>query len=518
MSLPAKRLSLTGFFVACVLFIESLRPVLLPLNIKSQIIFSSIVIAIGYDLGLLLEFAIFKLGFFKIRIKNRKKYLLYSLISIVTIFQTQTFLASQQKYFSTFGILKVTPSWILVILGSILFALIILFFGNLIRIFGKYCAKHVQKSKSRILIYCTVFILTTGLGYLLLIFSIVALQISVDISSRSKPIEQKPTKSVLRSSGQNSLITWEGLGQKGKEFISTENALNDIGFSNNLPIKEMEPIRIYAGIGNEVNLEKRIDLIMKEFERTKAFERSVVVMFTPSGSGWVNPVAVDSVEYITNGNSASVSLQYSDNQPIVQYIKDPKMPGRASMLLFSKIRQRLDNIPATKRPKLFIYGESLGSLGSQEIFKNTPLVDINNNIDGALWVGSPYSGPLWQKLILKHDLKPDNSLVHAVAHSSSLKNDSAKWGPTRIAFLYNATDPIVWSDPDLIFKYPTWLKKPRSPELSPDVRWLPLLTYGHTWFELFSAKNFASGFGHTYDLEIPCALAYVIQANIDKMC
>lgn len=516
--LSAKHLSLIGFVIACVLFTESLRPVLLPLNIKSQIIFSAIVITLGYDVGSLLERAILKLGYSKTSVQNIIKYILVSIISIFTIFLTWEHLNSQQKHFVSLNIVRPAPSWIVIILGSVFLAIAVLQLGNIIRAFGKFCAKRIHKPRNRVFIYSLILITTTGLGYLLLTISIFALQVSLDISARPKASEIQPITSQFRSGGSNSVIYWSGLGQKGKEFISSEGALYDIGFSRNLPEKEMEPIRIYAGIGNEMGLEKRVDLIMREFESTKAFERSVVIMYTPSGSGWVNPVAVEAAEYITKGNSASVSLQYSDNQAVLQYIKDPKIPGKASALLFSKIRQRLDDIPQNKRPKLYIYGESLGSLGSQEIFKNSTLSVLGKSVDGALWVGSPYSGILWKTLGFDREPTSSDSLVHVGAHASDLKKDSDKWGPTRIAFLYNATDPIVWSNPKVIYASPTWLKEPRSPEISKDAHWLPLLTFGHMWFELFSAKNLPSSFGHNYDLEIPCALAYVIQAGIEEMC
>lgn len=516
--LPVKHLSLTGFVISCVLFTESLRPVLLPLNIKSQIIFSSIIIALGYDLGLFFESVIFKLGFSKISIKRRIKYLLIFLIVIITIFQAWDLLASQEKHFATFGVERISPNWLVIVLGAVFFAVAILQLGKLIRFSGKFCAKHIHKLKRQVFIYSFVLILITGLGYLLLTISIFAIQVSLDISSRSKAIKRQPVDSKFRSSGSNSLISWEGLGQKGKEFVSSEGSLNEIGFSINLPKNIMEPIRIYAGIGNEVDLEKRVDVIMNEFERTKAFERSVVTMFTPSGSGWVNPVAVESIEYFTNGNSAAVSLQYSDNQAVFQYIKDPKISGKASALLFSKIRQRLDNIPEAKRPKLYIYGESLGSLGSQEIFKNKTLSMLGNSVDGALWVGSPYSGLLWKTFGFDQDPTSSVPLVRVGAHASDLKKDSDQWGPTRIAFLYNVTDPIVWSNPKVIYAAPAWLKEPRSPEVSKDAHWLPVLTFGHMWFELFAAKNLPSSFGHNYDREIPCALAYVIQAVIEEKC
>ena len=208
----------------------------------------------------------------------------------------------------------------------------------------------------------------------------------------------------------------------------------------------------------------------------------------------------------------------------MQYLRDRTIPGKASALLFSKIRQRLDQMPKEQRPKVYIYGESLCSMGSQEIFADTSLEGITRSIDGALWVGSPASGPLWSSFGLPQIFKKtrtngDHSgAVRVAAHAADLLNVPENWGPSRVAFLYNATDPVVWFTPRLLYQQPEWLNQPRPPELRKDTRWWPLLTFGHIWFELFSAKNMPSGVGHNYDKEIPCAVANVIQIGADEVC
>ncbi|MEX0616655.1 MAG: alpha/beta-hydrolase family protein [Candidatus Woykebacteria bacterium] len=513
------RLSLTGLMIACALYGESLRPVLLPLNTNSQIIFSGIVIAIGYEIGVLLSVTAQKLGIRKVALQRSLKYFIATLVVLVAGFLSWRAMDAQQSFRDFLVIAAPAPNWVVVWLGSLLVAALLVHLGLLIRAFARWCGKKVQTYLNKKFTYNFTWLLVAGLGYLLLILLVVVMQILVDISSRAKPRETYQKSSTFLSGGEGSLISWEGLGQNGREFVSRDIQALMQSIIGELPLKTMKPIRIYAGIDNEPDLEKRVDLVMREFERTRAFERSVVVMFTPSGSGWVNPVGVESVEFVTRGDSASVSLQYSNNQPILQYIRDRGMPARASNLLFSKIRSRLNQVPEVARPKLYVYGESLGSLGSQEMFQNTPQRNLVNEVDGALWVGSPASGPLWSAFGLAELYSGgESSLVRVEPHSRDLTSNLSSWGPPRLAFLFNSTDPIVWSNPLVIYKFPRWLKEPRFPEVSKEARWLPLLTFGHMWFELFSAKNLPSGIGHNYDQEIPCAIANVVQPRIEEMC
>ncbi len=93
-----------------------------------------------------------------------------------------------------------------------------------------------------------------------------------------------------------------------------------------------------------------------------------------------------------------------------------------------------------------------------------------------------------------------------------------KENSSKILFLYNTTDPVVWSDSKVIYKYPNWLRDPRSPQISEDAHWLPLLSFGHLYFELYSATNYPSGVGHNYEDEIPCALVYMMQVEAENVC
>jgi len=324
-------LSIIGLIVAAALYGESLRPVLLPLNTNSQIIFSGLVTALGYDIGLLVDSIIKKIDISKkFQLNTKIKYFLIILIGIVAFFITQSYLNSQQLQRNSLKIETDTPNWIVIVLGSFFVAFLIHQIAILIRTFAKFCAAHIRLPFNIHIIQSLVWMAIASLGALITFILVIVVQVSLDISARPSLRETQKPVSTLRSGGPLSLISWEGIGQTGREFVSRDVELYGVYFQDNTEIETMEPIRIYAGIDNETDLTKRVDLIMREFERTRAFERSVVIMFTPSGSGWVNPVAIDAVEFITKSNSASVSLQYSNNQAIVQYIRDRELPGKAS--------------------------------------------------------------------------------------------------------------------------------------------------------------------------------------------
>jgi uncharacterized membrane protein len=58
-------------------------------------------------------------------------------------------------------------------------------------------------------------------------------------------------------------------------------------------------------------MEQRAELALEELKRVGGFSRSVLVVATPTGTGWLDPGAVDTVEYLHAGDTAIVSMQYS---------------------------------------------------------------------------------------------------------------------------------------------------------------------------------------------------------------
>ncbi|KAG1533994.1 hypothetical protein G6F50_015685 [Rhizopus delemar] len=55
----------------------------------------------------------------------------------------------------------------------------------------------------------------------------------------------------------------------------------------------------------------RARLALEELKRVGAFKRSALVVVTPTGTGWIDPAAMDAVEYLLHGDVASVAIQYS---------------------------------------------------------------------------------------------------------------------------------------------------------------------------------------------------------------
>ena len=52
-------------------------------------------------------------------------------------------------------------------------------------------------------------------------------------------------------------------------------------------------------------------MALAELERTGAFDRELLMVISPTGTGYVNYVAVETTAYLTRGNMASVTMQYS---------------------------------------------------------------------------------------------------------------------------------------------------------------------------------------------------------------
>ena len=90
--------------------------------------------------------------------------------------------------------------------------------------------------------------------------------------------------------------------------------------------RSLEPVRVYGWAPDrQTRLEARAKLALEELKRVGGFDRSVLIVVTPTGTGWVDPAALDSVEYLHDGAVASVALQYS-------YLGELAVPGCGSGL------------------------------------------------------------------------------------------------------------------------------------------------------------------------------------------
>ena len=94
-------------------------------------------------------------------------------------------------------------------------------------------------------------------------------------------------------------------------------------------------------------------------------------------------------QYLTRGDVATVTLQYSKRpSPLsLGMIDDAREQNR---LLWSMIAERLRDLPSERRPKVVLFGESLGAHTSQDVFLHWGTLGLRAlGIERALWVGTP---------------------------------------------------------------------------------------------------------------------------------
>jgi len=318
-----------------------------------------------------------------------------------------------------------------------------------------------------------------------------------------------------RSGSPDSLAAWDTLGFEGRWFVSQGPTVSRIAAVTGRPAQE--PIRAYVGLESAEDGEGRADLAVRELERTGAFDRQVLVVVTTTGTGWVNSMAAGAIEYMYGGDSAILAGQYSYLPSVLSFLADKGKAASASREIFDAVYQRWSREPVESRPKLFVYGESLGSQGSEEAFDG--LADLRGKVDGALWVGPPNSNRLWKQFVDRRDpgspevlpVYADGLVVRFAADAPDLAVPGPEWQAPRIAYLQHASDPIIWWSPDLIFSRPDWLSEPRGVDVSSQMRWTPFVTFWQVSADLTNAQGVTDGHGHRYGSLVIDAWAAIAQ-------
>lgn len=305
-----------------------------------------------------------------------------------------------------------------------------------------------------------------------------------------------------RSGSPESLAPWDTLGSEGRWFVSYAPSVERIATVTGRPARE--PIRVYAGLESAPSPEDIADLVVKELDRTKAFERKVLVVVTTTGTGWVDSTTAAAIEYMYGGDTAIAATQYSYLPSVLSFLSDKSKATEAGRLVVHAVHARWSQLPPESRPKLLVYGESLGSQGSEGAF--TGLEDIRTMVDGVMWVGPPNSNRIWSSLEARRDpgtpevlpIYADGLVVRFAGNAENLNRPSGQWLDPRVVYLQHASDPIVWWSPDLLFTQPDWLKEPRGADVSRSVRWWPIVTFWQISADLANAQGVPAGHGHKY--------------------
>ncbi|QFT55044.1 alpha/beta-hydrolase family protein [Microbulbifer sp. THAF38] len=299
--------------------------------------------------------------------------------------------------------------------------------------------------------------------------------------------------------GANSLLSWKSVGHQGRRFLTLGPSVEDIREVAGLG---KEPIRVFVGLRAAETPLQRAFLALAELKRLNAFEREILLIATPTGEGWLDPGAVNSLEYLYRGDVASVATQYSYLPSPFAFLTDNRYGVESARALFKVIYEYWEDLPVETRPRLYLFGLSLGAQLSEASFDFYDIID--DPIDGVLWAGPPFGSGIWRTITDNRDpgtpawlpqFRGGEVVRFGNQYGGYLGQEP--WGRFRIAFLQHASDPIVFFDFRWMLRKPDWLERPRGPDVSPDLHWFPIVTM----LQLLADLNLGIAplaFGHRY--------------------
>lgn len=334
------------------------------------------------------------------------------------------------------------------------------------------------------------------------------------------------------SGGPGSLVPWAGLGRDGRlhalasvrpqPLAARPDGVPDLSIETVMGVPaRARPVQVYVGLDSAPTARERVDLALAELERTGAFDRSLLVLVSPTGTGYVNYVATAALQYLTLGDVATVTLQYS-RRPSPLSLGMVRGAREQNRLLWLRILERLRERTGP-RPRVVLFGESLGAHTSQDVFLHWGTLGLDAmGIDRALWIGTPY-GSGWMRQVTRGDrLDVDTDAVAVVNDRAQLAEVTARRGTRpRYVLLSHDNDGVTKFGQDLLWYPPEWLGpgRPRpepvdggSPRgIPPAMRWRPVTTFFQSLVDMKNAQVAGAyrAWQHDYRADLPAFLSEV---------
>ncbi|WP_151718198.1 alpha/beta hydrolase [Gemmobacter serpentinus] len=305
-----------------------------------------------------------------------------------------------------------------------------------------------------------------------------------------------------RSGSAQSLVSWEGLGAKGRDRIAAGPDAAAISALSGRPAQD--PLRVYVGLNNAPDPAARADLALREMLRVGAFDRSVLVITFPTGTGWVDPAAMAPLEYLLDGDVATVGVQYSYLPSWLSLLAEPEYGAETARAVFQKVYGHWTEMPKDRRPKLYLFGLSLGAMNGDLA---ADFYDIlTDPYQGALWAGPPFTTRSFLNVVAGRNAGTpvwaprfrDGRIIRFTSQKDTTDLAEAPWGAVRIVYLQYASDPIVMFRAESFWRRPDWVQIPRGPDVSPSLTWVPGVSGLQLVFDMMTATSTPVGHGHVY--------------------
>jgi uncharacterized membrane protein len=311
------------------------------------------------------------------------------------------------------------------------------------------------------------------------------------------------------SGGTGSLVPWDTLGPEGRRHALTlvrpEAPADRPPGTPDLSIGTVmgepavaAPVQVYVGLDSATSTRERVELALAEMERTGAFDRSLIMLVSPTGTGYVNYVAVAAAQYLSRGDIATVTMQYSKRPSPLSLgkVKDAREQNR---LLWLRILERLRDRPGP-RPRVVLFGESLGAHTSQDVFLHWGTLGPEAlGVDRALWIGTPYGSGWMHEVTTSDELAVNRDRVAVVNDFAEYEQlGDERRARVRYVLVSHHNDGVTKFGTDLLVTAPKWLTGDRPvPQEIPDgsprgipesMRWRPITTFFQSLIDMKNAQ------------------------------
>ena len=519
-------LSLIGMVIALVMYAISVSPSLLARSWWWQAAVSGVLMALGYAWGVLLEqLGARVLQVTGLRVEASPSTVIlfqYGAVGLFLIWFFRAIFKSYRESHSAAALVEMPAlgprGHLLAVAGALviadllagLLAAFVWIGRRLVAFLDQWLPFYVAVIVAAGLVALLVFLLTSRVlvGGLVRLFTRHALKMN---TRTAKGIYQ-PTQPE-RSGSEQSLCSWQSVGGQGRVFLGRGPRRADIEAVTGR--RATEPIRAYAGMPDDPSgLAERAALVVEELRRTGAFERPIIAVTTSTGSGWVDEWQVQPLEYLTGGNCATASMQYSYVPSSINVITGLDAAVSASQLLLRAVREAIDELPeGHPRPSVYVCGESLGAFASQEAF--TDLDDVLSSVDGAMWVGTPSFTPLHSALTRnRHRGSPEVAPVYDNARHVRFANipsdldsdvfgrELGTWSYPRVVYVQHPSDPVVWWVPSMAWVQPDWMRERAGRDVTRNMEFTRIVSFIQVLADMPVAGTAPPGHGHAYHEEL----------------
>ncbi|WP_347955935.1 alpha/beta-hydrolase family protein [Gordonia aichiensis] len=236
---------------------------------------------------------------------------------------------------------------------------------------------------------------------------------------------------------------------------------------------------LYSSLRDGGDFTRRAERLVDRWADDGGLSARAVVVAVPTGSGWVDTATVDGFVRQFAGSVRVLALQYDDVPSWRALVSAPDRASDSAIALLAALERRLAPLPSSRRPRVYLAGQSLGAVGADAARR------------WAQRTGSAQTGTIPTGTILT------GTILAGVPAGTVPEVRSCE----RRVVLANHDDPVTVFSPALLWR------PPASDEAARFHPWLPVASMVATALDLIGSLAVPVGHGHRYGLEQGSAAA-----------